>query len=168
MPNLNDGEIVPLAQFARQHQLELRFIEFMPLNSTGKWQMEQVFSGAAIRARIEQAFGSLTPVVDGDPHQPARDYEYADGGGRVGFVDSVSEPFCSACNRLRLTADGQMRNCLFSDVNWDAREILRNPQATDDDLRLLVRDCIRAKWAGHGIQSFDFVKPQRAMYEIGG
>ncbi len=168
IPGVNDGEIIELAKFARKYGFELRFIEFMPLNSTGHWEMNQVITGASIRGIIEQAIGSLKAVAETDPHQPARDYEYADGGGRVGFVDSVSEPFCSACNRLRLTSEGQLRNCLFSDDGWDARALLRNPATTDDEIRLLIRDCIRAKWAGHGIQNFDFVKPQRAMYEIGG
>ncbi len=168
IPQVNDGEIVGLAQFARQHQLELRFIEFMPLNSTGHWEMDQVLTGAALRVLIEQEIGPVKPAEGTDPHQPARDFEYLDGGGRIGFVDSVSEPFCSACNRLRITADGQLRNCLFSDDGWDVRELLRNPQTTDDAIRSLIRDCVRAKWAGHGIQTFEFVKPQRAMNEIGG
>ena len=168
IPRTNDGEILNLAEFARRHQLELRFIEFMPLNATGRWQMDEVLSGAAIRSQIEQRFGPLRPAPNGDPHQPARDFDYADGGGRVGFVDSVTAPFCSACNRLRVMADGQLRNCLFSDDGWDARAILRDPQATDDDLRNLILACVRAKWAGHGIQASDFVKPQRAMHEIGG
>jgi cyclic pyranopterin phosphate synthase len=168
IPSLNDYEIVKLAAFAREHKLELRFIEFMPLNSTGQWEMGQVLSGGDIRNRIEEAFGPLRPVADADPHQPARDFDYCDGGGRIGFVNSVTEPFCAACNRLRLMADGQLRNCLFSDVGWDVRALLRNPHSTDDDIRKLIRDCVRAKWAGHGIQTEDFIKPQRAMYEIGG
>ncbi len=168
IPGVNDGEITGLAQFARNHGLELRFIEFMPLNSTGHWEMDQVITGATIRGIIEKSVGALKPVLEADPHQPARDYDYEDGGGRVGFVDSVSEPFCSGCNRLRVTAEGQLRNCLFSDDGWDARALLRNPSSTDDEIRTLIRDCIHAKRAGHGINSFEFVKPQRAMHEIGG
>lgn len=168
IPRLNDGEIVGLAQFAREHQLELRFIEFMPLNAAGHWEMDQVLTGAALRAIIEREVGPVKPVANGDPHQPARDYEYLDGGGRIGFVDSVSEPFCAACNRLRITADGQLRNCLFSDAGWDVRGLLRNPTTTNEEIQRMIRECVHAKWAGHGIQSWDFIKPQRAMNEIGG
>jgi cyclic pyranopterin phosphate synthase len=121
-----------------------------------------------LREAIGQQVGPIRPADGVDPHQPARDYEYVDGGGRIGFVDSVTEPFCSSCNRLRLMADGQLRNCLFSDVGWDVREILRGPQGTDDAVRKLIRECVGAKWAGHGIQSDNFVKPARAMYQIGG
>jgi cyclic pyranopterin phosphate synthase len=168
VPGLNDHQVVPLAKFARAHKFEIRFIEFMPLNAEGPWRMDQVITGEKLREIIRQELGAISPVSRLDPHQPARDYEYADGGGRVGFVDSVSQPFCQYCNRIRLMADGQLRNCLFSDAGWDAREILRDPSRTDDDLSGLIRDCVRSKWAGHGIQSTDFVKPRRAMYEIGG
>lgn len=168
IPQINAGEIEGLARFAREHQLELRFIEFMPLNASGHWEMDEVLTGEAIRAVIERQIGSLRPVVDGDPHQPARDYEYLDGGGRVGFVDSVTEPFCASCNRIRLTADGHVHHCLFSDAAWDVRALLRDPRVDDAAIAELIGDCVRAKWAGHGIRTIDFVKPRRAMNEIGG
>lgn len=164
---LTENEIVPLGQFARQHQLELRFIEFMPLDAEDKWQTEQVLSGEIIRQQLEAAFGPLEPVKRLDPSQPAVDYEFADGSGRIGFINPVSQPFCSDCNRLRLTAEGQVRNCLFSTREWDARELLRNG-GSDQQILDLVRDCIAHKKPGHGIDTEQFVKPARAMYQIGG
>ena len=95
------------------------------------------------------------------------DFNYADGSGSIGFINPVSQPFCSDCNRLRVTAEGQLRNCLFSTVEWDARALLRG-NATDSELADLIRDCVRAKKPGHGIDSQDFIRPERAMYQIGG
>jgi cyclic pyranopterin phosphate synthase len=112
----------------------------------------------------------LTPVASTDPSQPARDYQYSNGV-RVGFVDSVTEPFCSSCNRIRLSADGKLRNCLFSDDGWDVRAILRSaPEGPESEAAIeqLVRECVRAKWAGHQIHSSGFVKPASAMFQIGG
>jgi cyclic pyranopterin phosphate synthase len=109
----------------------------------------------------------LEPVERDDPSQPAVDYRFADGRGRIGFINPVSQPFCEDCNRLRLTAEGQVRNCLFSTVEWDARAVLRGG-GTDEELRELVRDCVAAKKQAHGIGEADFVKPERAMYQIGG
>ncbi len=144
VPGLNSDRILDLARFARQHGLELRFIEFMPLNAAADWDNGQVFTGARMRSIIETEFGTLTPVTASDPSQPARDYEYSDGM-RIGFVDPVSEPFCSACNRMRLTAEGQVRNCLFSDDAWDVRRLLRDPSVDDRAIEQLIRDCIRGK-----------------------
>jgi cyclic pyranopterin phosphate synthase len=167
LPGVNSHAILDLARFARTHRLELRFIEFMPLNAEGPWASGQVITGAMMRQQIEREFGALSPVPPDDPSQPARDYEYSDGI-RIGFVDSVSEPFCSSCNRMRLTAEGQIRNCLFSDDEWDVRRLLRDPHQDDLAIQQLVRQCVSAKWAGHGIHSQSFVKPRTAMYQIGG
>jgi GTP 3',8-cyclase len=164
---LTESEIVPLAQFARQHGLELRFIEYMPLDADGKWSHDDVLSGDEVRAMIEDRVGALAPAGDQDPSQPATDYEYRDGSGRVGFINSVTHPFCSACDRLRLTAEGQIRNCLFSTVEWDARAVMRTG-GTDEQLAELLRSCVAAKKVGHGIDTPDFVRPERAMYQIGG
>ena len=164
---ITDDEIVPLGRFAREHDLELRFIEFMPLDAEQHWQSDQVLDGDEIRARLEDAFGPLIPESRPDPSQPAMDFRFADGGGRIGFINPVSHPFCGDCNRLRLTAEGKIRNCLFSTVEWDARELLRAGVA-DEAIAQLVRDCVHAKKAGHGIDSPDFVRPERAMYQIGG
>jgi cyclic pyranopterin phosphate synthase len=164
---LTESEIVPLAQFARRHGLELRFIEYMPLDADGQWNHDDVLSGDEVRAIIADEVGPLGPVGDQDPSQPATDYEYHDGGGRVGFINSVTHPFCGACDRLRLTAEGQIRNCLFSTVEWDARQVMRSGRS-DERLAELLLACIAAKKAGHGIDTPDFVRPERAMYQIGG
>ncbi|GIW92014.1 MAG: GTP 3',8-cyclase [Pirellulaceae bacterium] len=164
---VTEPEIIPLAEFARQRRLELRFIEYMPLDADRKWQPDQVLSGEEIRAVLEQHFGPLVPVPREDPSQPAVDYSYRDGSGVVGFINPVTQPFCHECNRLRITAEGQVRNCLFSTVEWDARRLLREG-ASDEQIAQLVRDCIAAKMPGHGIDKPDFVRPVRAMFEIGG
>jgi cyclic pyranopterin phosphate synthase len=163
---LTEPEIVPLAEFSRQRNLELRFIEFMPLDADGQWQSDQVLSGQRIRAILEAAFGDLVPVQREDPSQPAIDYRFADQGGRIGFINPVTQPFCSDCNRLRLTSEGQVRNCLFSVEEWDARKLMRG-DADDDQLAQLLLDSVAAKLAGHGINTDQFVKPQRAMYQMG-
>lgn len=162
-----EDEVVPLADFARSRGLELRFIEFMPLDADGNWQPDGVLAGAAVRALLEAHFGPLTPLPRDDPGQPAVDYLYADGAGRVGFINPVTEPFCGDCDRLRLSAEGQVRNCLFSTEHWDARALLRSG-ADDTALLELVRACIRAKKAGRGTDDVAFVRPPHAMYQLGG
>jgi cyclic pyranopterin phosphate synthase len=164
---ITDDEIVPLVEFACQRGLEMRFIEFMPLDAEHRWDHGQVLTGAEIRRRLETALGPLEPLAVADLSQPAADYRFVDGRGRVGFINPVSEPFCGDCNRLRLTAEGQVRNCLFSTEEWDARTLLR-AGASDAELERLVRDCTGAKRAGHGIDTPEFVQPARAMYQIGG
>ena len=167
MAGITDSEIIPLAQFARRKQLELRFIEFMPLDGDEAWQREQVLSGEAIRQAIGQNVGLLEPVPRPHAAQPATDYEYADGSGRVGFINSVSEPFCGSCARIRMTAEGQFRNCLFSTREWDLRTLLRTG-ASDDQILATMRDSVAAKAAAHGIDSKEFQRPAKAMYQIGG
>jgi len=165
--DLTEDDIVPLVDFARRHGLEMRFIEFMPLDGEQHWEGRQVLSGSEIRSRLEGAFGPLMPAPRKDPSQPAVDFDFADGGGRIGLINPVTEPFCGDCDRLRLTAEGQVRNCLFSLEEWDARALLRGG-GSDEQIADLVRGCVAAKRAGHGIDSQDFVRPQRAMYQIGG
>ena len=164
---LTEADILPLARFAREQEMELRFIEFMPLDADGHWQHDQVLDGNEIRATLESDIAALVPLEVVDPSQPATDYAYADGKGTVGFINPVTQPFCQSCNRLRLTADGKVRNCLFSTVEWDARAVLRSG-GSDEALAALVQDCVGAKKAGHGIDSSEFVRPERAMYQIGG
>jgi cyclic pyranopterin phosphate synthase len=164
---VTEDEIIPLASFARAHGLELRFIEFMPLDADGNWQSDQVLSGASIRAHLEDHFGPLVPTARPDPSQPAVDFRFADGVGTIGFINPVTQPFCGDCNRLRITAEGQVRNCLFSSEEWDARAILRGG-GTDHELAELVKACVGAKKAGHGIDSPEFLRPKRAMYQLGG
>lgn len=165
--DLTEDDIVPLVDFARRHGLEMRFIEFMPLDGEQHWEGRQVLSGAEIRRRVEEAFGPLVPAWRDDPSQPAVDFDFADGQGRIGLINPVTEPFCGDCDRLRLTAEGQIRNCLFSIEEWDARALLRGG-GSDEQMADLVRDCVGAKRAGHGIDSDAFVRPRRAMYQIGG
>ena len=167
MAGITEADVVPLGDFARTHGMEMRFIEFMPLDAENNWQNDQVLSGAEIRSQLEHAFGELIPAARPDPSQPAVDYIFADGKGRIGFINPVSQPFCHDCNRLRITAEGQIRNCLFSTIEWDARELIRG-NADDDAIAQLIRDCVAAKKPGHGIDSDEFVRPQRAMYQIGG
>ncbi len=164
---ITEQEVIPLGAFARAQRLELRFIEFMPLDAEQHWESQQVLSGAEVRGMLEREFGPLLPVARSDPSQPAVDYLFADGIGRIGFINPITEPFCGDCSRLRITAEGQLRNCLFSTEEWDARALLRGT-ADDEQLASLVRECIGAKRAGHGIDSPDFLRPQRAMYELGG
>ena len=164
---LTEAEVVPLGRFARERGLELRFIEYMPLDAEGRWDMSQVLRGDEILRLLEAEFGRLVPKRPTNPSQPACDYEFMDGGGVIGFINPVSQPFCADCDRLRLTAEGQVRNCLFSVVEWDARQPLRGG-AADEVIANLVRDCVAAKKAGHGINGQDFARPSRAMYQIGG
>ena len=164
---LSEAEIVPLAEFCRRESFHLRFIEFMPLDAEGGWDAEQVLSGAAVRVILQQAIGPLEPLPPVDVGQPAVDWQWADGGGLIGFIEPVSSPFCDRCDRLRLTADGQFRNCLFSTTEWDARAVLRGG-GSDAELAALLQACVAAKRAAHGIGSPAFERPARAMYQIGG
>ena len=164
---ITEAEIVPLAQFARQQNLELRFIEFMPLDGDQTWETGQVLSGESVKSIIESNIGALVPVTRSNPSQPAVDYEYQDHNARVGFINSVSQPFCGDCNRIRVTAEGKFRNCLFSSTEWDVRDLLRSG-ATDAEVEDAIRQCVRAKKAGHGTDDGKFLRPEKAMYQIGG
>ena len=141
---LTESEVLPLAYFARERDMELRFIEFMPLDADQQWQEQDVLSGAKIREILTSEFGSLVTADRADQSQPAVDYEFADGKGKIGLINSVTEPFCKTCNRLRLTAEGGVRNCLFSDSEWDARAVMRDG-GDDNQLLQLVRDCLASK-----------------------
>lgn len=164
---LTEEEVLPLAAFALERGLELRFIEYMPLDSDGEWTDQQVLSGQAIRDLVAAEYGPVEPVPGTDPSQPARDFTYAGGRGRLGLIQPVTQPFCATCNRLRLTAEGQLRNCLFSVEEWDLRQPLREG-ADDAALLAVVRDCVAAKRPGHLIGQQDFVRPLRTMHQIGG
>ncbi len=164
---LTDQDVVPLAGFAREHGLEIRFIEYMPLDAQNGWERGKVLFASEILESLQAAYGPLLPAEDQDPRAPASDYDYADGGGRVGLIASVSRPFCSSCNRIRLTADGKFRNCLFSLEETDLRPLLRGG-ATDEELVRAVRASVTAKWEGHEINTSRFVRPGRTMHSIGG
>jgi cyclic pyranopterin phosphate synthase len=163
---LTESEIVPLARFCRREGFHLRFIEFMPLDADQAWDRSQVLSGADVRELLEREIGPLVADTRADVGQPAIDYRWVDGGG-VGFINPVTRPFCDRCDRLRLTADGQVRNCLFSTVEWDARRLLREG-GDDAEIAALIRDCVAAKRPAHGIDTPAFERPARAMYQIGG
>jgi cyclic pyranopterin phosphate synthase len=145
----------------------LRFIEFMPLDADGEWTPDHVLTGEQLREELERRYGPLKAAPRPDPSQPAVDFVIQQTGTRIGFINPVSQPFCGDCNRLRLTAEGQVKNCLFSTDEWDARALMRNGES-DRALEKLIRSCIADKRAGHGIDDPEFVRPQRAMYQIGG
>jgi cyclic pyranopterin phosphate synthase len=162
-----EDDVVPLAQFARRHRLELRFIEYMPLDAGHHWERQKVLFASDILAMLIAGIGPLVPSPDQDPRAPALDYLYADGGGSVGFIASVSRPFCMTCNRIRLTSDGKLRNCLFSLEETDIRGLLRGA-AADAEIAAAVRNCVASKWEGHEINTARFIQPERLMHSIGG
>jgi cyclic pyranopterin phosphate synthase len=165
--NLVEPDIVPLARYARDNGFEVRYIEFMPLDSQNLWDRSKVLLADDIIAMLSREISALEVVPDPDPRAPASEYKYADGGGRVGFIASVSRPFCLNCNRIRLTADGKLRYCLFAVEEDDVKTLLRSG-ASDEEIAALVRRNVAAKWIGHEINSTRFVPPPRPMYSIGG
>jgi cyclic pyranopterin phosphate synthase len=167
MKGVTEDQLVPLAHFCRERGLELRFIEFMPLEADGIWDRGRVLTADEILHRLEAAGLPADPIPPRDPTAPAEDYRWRDGRGRLGIVASVSRPFCGDCNRIRLTAEGKFRNCLFSLDETDLRAPIRSA-ASDEDLAALIRGSVRAKWAGHLIGEPGFVRPPRTMHTIGG
>jgi cyclic pyranopterin phosphate synthase len=164
MEGVNDDEIVDFARFGRERGVEVRFIEFMPLDGGHTWEAASVVPGE----RIVETIGAVFPLVPlSRAHEPAALHAYADGAGRVGVIPSVTEPFCATCDRVRLTAEGRMRACLFSLEETDLRALLRGG-GTDDELAATMAACVSGKWAGHGIGSTTFVQPPRSMSQIGG
>jgi cyclic pyranopterin phosphate synthase len=165
--DINLEDCIPLVEFARERNIFIRFIEFMPLDADRTWSHDQVVSGGELRAKVESEYGPLVPIGRSDPSQPAMDYGFADGKGGIGFIDPVSKPFCESCNRLRLTADGKLRNCLFGREEWDVRTAI-DAGESDERLHEIASDCIKNKFAAHGISTSTFKQPDRAMYQIGG
>jgi cyclic pyranopterin phosphate synthase len=163
---ITEHEVVPLARFAREHGLEMRFIEYMPIGAD-HWERDKVYFAHEILEQIETHVGPLVPAKDFDPKAPAQDFDYTDGGGRVGIIASVSRPFCMSCNRIRLTADGKLRNCLFALNEVDLKPLLRGT-ADAGEIAALVRGNVWEKWEGHEINTARFVKPARTMHTIGG
>ncbi len=162
-----EDDVAPLARFAREHGLELRFIEYMPLDAGQQWERAKVLFASEILEILAREVAPLAPIAHQDPKAPALDYDYLDGGGRVGFIASVSRPFCTSCNRLRLTSDGKLRNCLFSLEETDIRALLRGG-ADDTAIALAFRESVAAKWEGHEINTARFIRPDRLMHSIGG
>jgi cyclic pyranopterin phosphate synthase len=165
--NLIEPDIVPMAHFCRERGFEPRFIEFMPLDSQSLWDKRKVLTADEMIETLSREVSPLIPVPDADPRAPATEYAYADGGGRVGFIASVSKPFCLNCNRLRLTADGHIRYCLFAIEETSVKELLRS-DAGDEAIAAAIRRNVSEKWIGHEINSATFVPPPRPMYAIGG
>ncbi len=193
---LTEDQIVPFGHLARDTDTVVRFIEFMPLDADSQWQRDKVLFAHEIIATLEAAFGplraiestaasansrktsgSLLPLADAPTHAPAQDFEFADGRGRIGLIASVSQPFCASCNRFRLTADGRLRNCLFSHDETDIKHLLRPPAANaanadadheDEMIAQAMLSSIAAKKEGHEINTARFIQPDRPMYSIGG
>jgi len=171
MRGINDDEVVDLARFGREKGLGMRFIEFMPLDAQGEWTDDKVVPAQEILERIDAVF----PLVGMHaPHvEPAERYAYRDGRGDVGVIASVTEPFCDNCDRVRLTAEGQFRTCLFALDETDLRAELRaagglDAADLDDRLAVAIERAVGTKWAGHHIGRRDFVRPARSMSQIGG
>ena len=162
---VNDDEIVDLARFGRDRGIEVRFIEWMPLDASGGWEKTQVVGQDEIVATIAEMYP--LELVPARGAAPADRWRYLDGAGTVGVIPSVTKPFCGDCDRVRLTADGQFRTCLFSTDESDLRAAMRSGE-TDDQLAARIESAVGAKWAGHHINQVDFVRPRRSMSQIGG
>ena len=165
--NLVEPDIVPLARYARDNGFEVRYIEFMPLDAQNLWDRGKVLLADEIIDTLSREIAPLTPVPDPDPRAPASEYAFADGIGRVGFIASVSRPFCLNCNHIRLTAAGKLRYCLFAIQEDDVKALMRSG-ASDEEIAALIRRNLAGKWEGHEINSAKFVPPPRPMYSIGG
>ncbi len=162
---LNDDEVIPMARWARGLGVELRFIEFMPLDAPGEWTRDQVVPAGEILTWLDREFGLAPPEPRGSA--PAERYRYADGTGAVGIIASVTRAFCAQCDRIRLTADGQVRTCLFATTEYDLRAVMR-AGGDDEAIARCYLDAVARKQWGHNISSPDFVQPARGMSQIGG
>ena len=163
---LTESQLVPFGELSRRTGLEVRFIEYMPLDAESRWERDKVLFGREILDTLEAAFGPLDPVERDGP-APATTYRFRDARGTIGIIPSVSEPFCDHCNRFRMTAEGQLRSCLFSLEETDVRTLLRSG-GSDADLERAAERCLKEKWSGHRINEQTFVQPDRPMYAIGG
>jgi cyclic pyranopterin phosphate synthase len=161
---VNDDEAVDFAAFGRERGVQIRFIEFMPLDADGAWTMDQVVPADETVAAIDAVF-PLEPVAHGP--EPAARYRYRDGGGEIGVIPSVTRPFCGDCDRVRITAEGEFRTCLFALEEFDLRAVIRNG-GDDDELAATIARAVGTKWAGHRIGQVNFVRPGRSMSQIGG
>jgi cyclic pyranopterin phosphate synthase len=165
LKDFTEDEVVRFAEFARKHPYEVRFIEFMPLDADRTWSRDRVLPNAEVRRLIHAAY----PLKDlgRERHGTSRRWEFADGQGSIGFISPVSEPFCGDCNRIRITAEGKLRTCLFSMTETDLRGPLRSG-ASDDDLETIVRAAVWEKELKHHVNDAGFVQPLRTMSQIGG
>jgi cyclic pyranopterin phosphate synthase len=165
MRGYNDDEIVDFARLGREQDVQVRFIEYMPLDAQGRWTMDTVVPGAEIHARVHAVYPLRSEQGNGS--EPATVHHFADGRGSIGIIASVTQPFCDSCNRVRITADGHLRTCLFSLTDHDLKGLLRSG-ASDEDLADFIIATVWKKEAGHKINQPDFVKPDRSMSAIGG
>jgi cyclic pyranopterin phosphate synthase len=165
MRGYNDDEIADFARLGREQDVQVRFIEYMPLDAQGRWTMDTVVPGAEIHARVHAVYPLRSEQGNGS--EPATVHHFADGRGSIGIIASVSQPFCDSCNRVRITADGHLRTCLFSLTEHDLKGLLRSG-ASDEDLADFIIATVWKKEAGHKINQPDFVKPDRSMSAIGG
>jgi GTP 3',8-cyclase len=165
LKDFTEDEVVRFAEFARKHPYEVRFIEFMPLDADRTWSRDRVLPNAEVRRLIHAAY----PLKDmgRERHGTSRRWEFADGQGSIGFISPVSEPFCGDCNRIRVTAEGKLRTCLFSMTETDLRGPLR-AGASDDELEKIIRDAVWEKELKHHVNDEGFVQPARTMSQIGG
>ena len=166
MRGFNEDEVVPLARWGRENGFEVRFIEWMPLDFHRAWERGKLVPAAETIAQIQAAF-PIEPAASNDPSAPAALYRYLDGGGTVGVIASVTRPFCGRCDRIRLTADGQIRTCLFSLTEYDFRRAMRGG-ASDDEIAELLRSAVLRKEPGHLVNSPYYRQPERGMSAIGG
>lgn len=164
---INDMDVVPLARFGREQGLEMRYIEYMPIGAES-WERKKCYFAHEIIDQLEEAFGPLLPADDYDPRNPAMEFKYSDSIGRIGMIASVSRPFCKSCNRIRLTADGKLRHCLFALEEDDVKPLLRANVVDEAALTDVIRRNVASKWEGHEINTAKFVKPSRTMHAIGG
>jgi cyclic pyranopterin phosphate synthase len=167
MRGVNDDEVVDFAAFARDTDRPVRFIEYMPLDAAHAWERPHVVPGNEILERINAVFPLEAVDSRDDDPAPADRYRFADGRGEIGVIASVTDAFCGTCNRLRLTADGALRNCLFATQEWSVRDLLRSG-GSDADLEALCRQVVWRKRTGHGIDDPGFTPPERSMSQIGG
>ena len=167
LKDVTEADVVPLARYGRENGFEIRYIEFMPLDAQGIWGKSKVLLAGDMVEMLSNEIAPLEEIPDQDPRAPATEYRFTDGIGRVGFIASVSRPFCLNCNRIRLTSDGKLRYCLFAIDEMDVKALLRGG-GSDDEIATVLQANVRAKWIGHEIGSQKFVAPPRPMYAIGG
>ena len=163
----SEAEVLDFVQFARNKAYVMRWIEFMPLDADQIWRKEDILTGAEIKAIIEESYGPLVQITTGDPSETARRYTFSDGIGEVGFINPVSEPFCSTCDRIRLTSDGQLRTCLFATEETDLRAVLRSG-GEDEAIAETLRQAVWNKELKHYIGDKRFKRASRSMSMIGG
>jgi len=162
---VNDDEVADFAQFAKDHEIDMRLIEFMALDAGKRWARKDVVSASEMLERIEREHTLIKE--DDPPSSTSMNYRFPNNNGRIGIIASVTRSFCGGCDRLRIMADGTVRPCLFSDDEWCIRSLLRE-HASTDALRMFIKDAVWAKSAGHGMDRADFKRPEKTMSTIGG